>query len=498
MITEERPVSRLSSVPSLSNRQIVYAILGVAFAVFGYGIAGQFHLDDYTLFGDRAITSPSGWWRVWSPLQTRPLTYLTFWLNYQIGGRNPIGYHAVSIALHLLAVWLLWRTLDRLLSARAALIATAIFALHPIQAEPVNYIFERATVLATVFCLLSVKPWMEDRYWTAAGWFFLALLSKEECAAFPLILLMLKPVWLPAAGMLALSLAAGGRVIAALAVLGIGGAGPGTGIAPLDYLCTQGVVVLRYLRMLVLPYGFSIDPDPHLVRDWHGWAAWAAILLLAGLLWKFHPEGKWFAAGLVLLAPSSTIFPAADLAADRRLYLPMVALAAFAGLLLARLPRVPLLPVLIAGLGVLSLLRTEVWRTELALWSEAVEQAPTKVRALLHLARASDPAAAVDILDYAESLAPGNPELPEEKGTRFLEAGLPNLALREFDRELAMRPGYLPAMNNRGIALSLAGRRDEAVASFEQVLAIDPCWSSARSNLAKLGVTSKIRPCAQP
>jgi hypothetical protein len=498
MITEERPINRIPAVPHLSNRQIVYAILGVAFAVFSYGIAGQFHFDDYNLFGDRAITSPSGWWRVWRLLQTRPLTYFTFWLNYQIGGRNPVGYHAVNIALHLLVVWLLWRTLERLLSARAALIATAIFALHPIQAEPVNYVFERATVLATVFCLLSVKPWMEGRHWAAAGWFFLALLSKEECAAFPLFLLMLKPVWLPAAGMLALSLTAGGRVIAALAVLGIREAGSGSGIAPLDYLCTQGVVVLRYLRMLALPYGFSIDPDLHLVRDWHGWAAWAALLVIAGLLWKFHPDGKWFAAGLVLLTPSSTIFPAADLAADRRLYLPMVALAAFAGLLLARLPRVPLLPVLIAGLGVLSLLRTEVWRTELALWSEAVEQAPTKVRALLHLARASDPAAAVDILNYAESLAPDNPELSEEKGTKFLEAGLPDMALREFDRALALRPAYLPAMNNRGIALSLAGSRDKAVESFEQVLAINPCWSSARSNLAKLGVTSKIRPCAQP
>ena len=52
-------------------------------------------------------------------MQTRPLTYFTFWVNYQLGGRNPVGYHIVNIALHLLAVWLLWRTLDRLVNSRA-------------------------------------------------------------------------------------------------------------------------------------------------------------------------------------------------------------------------------------------------------------------------------------------------------------------------------------------------------------------------------------------
>jgi putative effector of murein hydrolase LrgA (UPF0299 family) len=428
-------------------------------------------------------------------LQTRPLTYFTFWVNYQLGGRNPVGYHIVNIALHLLAAWLLWRTLDRLVNTRAALIATAIFALHPIQAEPVNYIFERATPLATIFCLLSISPWMERRYWAAAGWFCLALLSKEECAAFPLFLLMLHQAWRPAAALMALSVAAAGRVIAALAVLHIPGAGAASGIAPLDYLCTQSMVLLRYFRLLLVPYGFSVDPDLAVVRDWQGWALWGAIVAVACWLWKVHPHGKWFVAGLVLLAPSSSIFPAADLAADRRVYLPMVAWSTFAGLLLARLPRMPVVPVLTVALGLLSLQRTGVWRTELALWTEAVDRAPTKIRPLIHLARASEPAQAIDILSRAELLAPNDPNLLEEKGTKFLEAGLPDMALSEFDLVLAIIPGFPSALNNRGIALSLLGRRDAAIETFEQVLAADPCWSSARNNLAKLGVTSKTRPC---
>ena len=84
----------------------------------------------------------------------------------------------------------------------------------------------------------------------------------------------------------------------------------------------------------MIPYGFTCDPDIPVAKDWRAWLAWTALIALAALLWKFHPHGKWFAAGLLLLAPSSSIFPAEDLAADRRMYLPMIAFAILAGLLL--------------------------------------------------------------------------------------------------------------------------------------------------------------------
>jgi len=248
-------------------------VLAAVFVAFCPSLGASFHLDDYNLFSDPAITSPSGWWYVWRPLQTRPLTYFTFWLNYQFGGLNAAGYHAVNLSLHLIAVWLLYGVLARLVGERAALAAAAVFALHPIQTEPIVYVFERATLLATVFCLLSMRRWLDGRYWSAAGWFALALLSKEECAAFPLFLLMLRWDLVSAAGMLCLSLIAGARVILVLKILHIRGAGAGAGISPLDYFATQGTVILRYFRLLLVPYGFTCDPDIRVVRDWHAWLA---------------------------------------------------------------------------------------------------------------------------------------------------------------------------------------------------------------------------------
>jgi Flp pilus assembly protein TadD len=187
------------------------------------------------------------------------------------------------------------------------------------------------------------------------------------------------------------------------------------------------------------------------------------------------------------LAPSSTIFPAEDLAADRRFYLPMLAFAVLAGLLLRRVPRVIVLPAAV-GLAVLSFGRAQVWSTERTIWAEAVERAPGKLRPRILLARASDTDAALQILDAAEHIAPHDPRPALEKGLRLMQADLPGLALPQFEHALALAPNDLMSLNNRGAALAKLGRRDAAVDDFRHALRIDPCWASARTNLEQLGI----------
>src|SRR3954454_15039901 len=115
-------------------------LLAAAIVAFGASLGGGFHFDDYAIFSDPALESPGGWWQVWTLRQTRPLTYLTFWINRQVGGGDALGYHLLNLAMHLGAVVLAWECLRRLLPERAALIAAALFAIHPIQSEAVNYV----------------------------------------------------------------------------------------------------------------------------------------------------------------------------------------------------------------------------------------------------------------------------------------------------------------------------------------------------------------------
>src|ERR1700719_5187589 len=116
----------------LVSRQTVVLLLAAIIA-FGGCLWGSFHFDDYSLFSSD----------LWRPFEIRPLTYATFWLNERMGGENPSGYHAVNLLLHLIAIVLLFEALKQIVSPQAAFIASAIFAVPPFQAEPVNYVFAR-------------------------------------------------------------------------------------------------------------------------------------------------------------------------------------------------------------------------------------------------------------------------------------------------------------------------------------------------------------------
>lgn len=358
-------------------------------AVFGLSLTDTFHFDDYAIFSDPAITSNSGWLDVWRPWQIRPLTWLTFWLNHRLGGREPAGYHAVNLILHLAAVLLLWDLLPRIIPRRAALIASMVFALHPLVSEPVLNVLARGTLLATLLCLMSLRSWVVGRRWIAVLWFGLALLANEECVPFPIFLLLLHfsisrnaAEFRQIATMLGLSLVAGLRVLFATVIDPGLGAGPQAGVPVSTYLAGQGVVILRYFRLFVFPWGFTAGPEFQVPSAWVAVGAWLVVLALAiAAAWRFSRarEGFWFLGGLVLLLPSSSIFPAADLAADRRMYLPMIAFAAVAGLAL-RAVKTRYVLVLAALLGLLSFGRAKAWRDDRSLWLEAVRSAPARSR----------------------------------------------------------------------------------------------------------------------
>jgi tetratricopeptide (TPR) repeat protein len=240
----------------------------------------------------------------------------------------------------------------------------------------------------------------------------------------------------------------------------------------------QGEAIVRYLRLCVIPWGFTVDTQ--LQPGWMAWLSWALLAAAIAFAWK----RRWlpFLAALVLLIPSSSVFPVPDLAADRRMYLPMLALSTGAGLLLAPL-RTRWIAALAVLLVALSIGRMEVWRTEQSLWEEAVERSPGKVRPKIQLARVVAPDRALDLLREARALAPDDPQVPSEIGRIELASGGTAEALAEFGRALALAPRDPRAFNNRGTALAALGQTDSARRDFERALALDPCLFEARLNL---------------
>jgi protein O-mannosyl-transferase len=478
-------------------------VLAAAVAAFGGCLAAPFVFDDFALMNDPAVASVSGWWQCWRLSQTRPLTWFTFWMNYQLGGANPAGYHAVNLVLHLAVVALLWDVLRRLMGDRIAVAAAAIFAVHPLLTEPVAYVFERGTLLAALFSLLAVRSWIRtppDREsYTAVLWFALAMLAKEECAALPLFLGLLdisrslRLRWRSLVLMLGIALGLGLRAVWAAAATPGSQAGAHAGISAAAYLAAQGVVILRYLRMLIIPWGFSVDYPATPPAAAAALVSWSVVGLLGAVsLYRFRGlrAGFWFLAGLLLLAPSSSIFPAADLEADRRMYLPMLAFSACVALLLDRVDRRVMVGI-VAMLAGISFYYTGLWRNPQALWSAAVRRAPDKLRPRLQLARTLPPERALPVLEQARLLAPGDSAVAAEMGRVLLALGRPSAALAEFGRALALDPSDPGALNNRGAALLALGQPAAARADFDRALARDPCLFDARLNLRRMGVETK-------
>jgi len=216
------------------------------------------------------------------------------------------------------------------------------------------------------------------------------------------------------------------------------------------------------------------------------WAGIAAVCAAASRRFRDLRGGFWILAGLVLLAPSSTLFPAVDLSADRRLYLPMIAFSAGAGLQAARMNR-RLLACVAAVLIAISIHYSLIWRTPEKLWNEAKEHAPGKIRPRLQLARALPLEQAFRELDEAQRLEPGDPDVAAEQGRVLLASGHSAEALAAFGRELALSPGDARALNNRGAALAALGQADAARGDFLRALALDPCLFDARVNLKRMG-----------
>ena len=92
-----------------------------------------------------------------NPLHLRELTFFSFYLNHLLAGDNPAGYHIVNVLLHIANAALLFflAAAEFVETMDGRLLAAAIFLVHPIQTEPVLYVYQRSTLLACFFSLLG-------------------------------------------------------------------------------------------------------------------------------------------------------------------------------------------------------------------------------------------------------------------------------------------------------------------------------------------------------
>lgn len=145
-------------------------------ATWAPALSGSFHYDDlhaavlnyhirslddpWRFFADRAQFSVD-----FDKAMYRPLVVLSLAVDYAIGGQDPRGYLLTNVMAHTgaaLAVWWLCGLLGA--SSMGALLAGVLFAVHPVCAEPVNYVSARSESMAVAFGLLGVCLWLKKAH----------------------------------------------------------------------------------------------------------------------------------------------------------------------------------------------------------------------------------------------------------------------------------------------------------------------------------------------
>jgi len=131
----------------------------------------------------------------------RPLSLVVFASVYQLFELNPMPYHFVNLLLFAACVVALFSCLDKIFDGRrknAALIASILFALHPIHTEVVANIKSCDELLCFLFAFLSIHTFMGYLRTGGAGrllaggmCLLLSIFAKETSYTFLLIIPLL-------------------------------------------------------------------------------------------------------------------------------------------------------------------------------------------------------------------------------------------------------------------------------------------------------------------
>lgn len=174
-------------------RTAVVLLCSVVALQYGWTCGAGFINDDYG-WVEQARAAVSGLATPVSPIRIflRPVIEWSFRLNYLISGSTPVGYHLVNVLLEMVNTLLVWRLAGAVLVAELdGLLVALLFAAHPAHAGAVTWVCGRTELIAAAAYLAATLLHLQQRAWSAAALFAVALLSRESAISFPLVALLL-------------------------------------------------------------------------------------------------------------------------------------------------------------------------------------------------------------------------------------------------------------------------------------------------------------------
>jgi tetratricopeptide (TPR) repeat protein len=519
---------------AIKRQLAVFLLLGLVFICYANTLRAPWYFDDHIrIVHNRAIhmtaLTPAALMASIDPAAGeshsrdaffRPVVMMSLAVNWYLSGGDVAGFHLVNILIHCLAALVLYGAIGALMGApRAhrfspdqrhsiALLASLLWALHPIQTQAVTYIIQRSTSLAGLFFIAGIYAYVRGRlagrrgprmafFGLGAVCYLLGLGSKLNTVTLPLSWLLVEILFFqdledPQQGLKVLKWTVVAGLLAIVLGLGLLWMIKGDPLAPIisgyagrpftlaQRLMTEARVVVFYLSQLIFPspdrFAFMHDVpiSNTLVDPWTTLAAMAAILLLLAVGLASARRYKFLSLAILFFflnhLVESSVIPL-ELLYEHRNYLPSMflflplAVLIVRGLAHFRHPGRLIYYGLAAGtvlliisLGTATYVRNGVWASERAFWEDVLVKAPRSARPYIQLAA------------Y------------HEKHGRY------DLALRLYARSLALydpapQRSRAGALNNMGTIFNRLNQKDAAIAHFQKALAVSPQHEIARHNL---------------
>jgi len=487
-------------------------IIFLAFLVYLPALSAGFIADDHSLILKNPLvigkdpiwkSFTSEYWSITGRKSSfyRPLTTLSYWLDYKFYQEKSIGFHLTNILLHIFCSGLVFLCIYQWCGNYfLALITGLSFALHPAHTQSVSWISGRTDVLATFFMLTSFYFYLFSKIKTSSGrflilsalFFFFSLLSKELAIVFPILIILLDLAQERKVKLLirkhikfylSFFVVICFYLLLRYLVLGEIEAGrnnwlnwyPGQKL-DVSRVATIFKVYCYYLKTLLYPINLCFESklspsslwlDPKLLSSL---VIILLVIFFSGFAWFRLPYlGTGLSWFFVSLLPVSQIIALPDLTMEHFLYLPSIGFSVALAVIVENAhqflskkfaPSKFLAPFLLGIIMIfysgLTWQRNFIYHNELRLWADVSLKAPERKHGEKRIARS------------------------------FYEKGDKRTALKHFRRAIIADARDYEAYFYVGKILAELGETQKAVEHYQTALNINPHFSPALLNLAEL------------